>query len=321
MDGRPIVQIRADIDAFDADLRKPGAEPAGQIHAETAGRRFRVAAPEEEHIRVFGDVGIKVRLGGHLTHGLAPPDVFRAPEPAFPGVHVPHLKGIASHEAQEPVRTAVAGCCVLPFPVHIRLTENSLAAIGILHALKLIRGDLGSFVPGDADIAADAPVLRVALPLRVPIHPLQGPAHPVAGIDPRAVSQAEGGDGHPVRRRKAAAFGFHFPGIAVRFRIFRVVEIWPDPGDAPVCGIHHARAAAFRPHQAEAANTALVRFKSILHTQDFPFRRCSFASKHAKPLILCILFQIIISQFGRQVNQNPFRQASANHAVLPSLRP
>ena len=215
VDRRAVVQIRAHVNGLQADLREPGAQPGGHVADDAQRRSFRIAAPEQEQIGVFRNIRVQVRLRRHLAHGLTAPDVFCAPEPPLPGVHIPHLQRIAPHEGEEPVGAAVAGGDVLPLAVHVRLAEHRLRPVFLLLPLQLVRHDLGGLVPGDADIFALAPVLGIAFPMGVPVHPLQRVEDAVFGIDPGPVTQAERRDGHALRRAERPPAGADLPGIAV----------------------------------------------------------------------------------------------------------
>ena len=91
MNRRAIVQVGTDIDAFQADLRQPVAQPGGHMADHAQGRCFGIAAPKQQQIRVLGNVGIEVGLRRHFTDRLTTPDIFCTPEPALPGVHIAHL--------------------------------------------------------------------------------------------------------------------------------------------------------------------------------------------------------------------------------------
>ena len=268
VDGGAVVQVGTDEDGLDAQLAEPEAQPAGQVHAEAQGGDLRVTAPEQQAVAVLGHVGDEVGLGGHLAHRLTAPDVLGAPVPPLPGVHVAHLQGIAPHEGEQPVGAAVGGGHVLALAVHVRLAQHRLGAVGLLHAQQLVGADLGGLVPADADVLGLAPVLGVALPLGVPVHPLQGIAHPVSGVHPGLVAQAEVGGDHPVRGHEGAAPGLHGPGVAVLLHILLVVEVGPHPGDFPVVGIHVHQAAALRPHEAEADDVLNVRLEFVAQCDD-----------------------------------------------------
>ena len=258
-----IVQVGADENGLDAQFTEPEAQPAGQMHAEAQRGDLGVAAPVQQAVAVLGHVGDQIGLRGHLAHRLAAPDMLGAPVPALPGVHVAHLQGIAAHQGQQTVGTAVAGRHILALAVHIGLAQHRLGAIGLLHAHQLVGADLGRFVPADADILALAAILGIALPLGVPVHPLQGIADAVLGVHPGLIAQAEVGGQHPVGRGEGAAPGLHGPGVAVLLHILLIIEVGADPGDLAVVGVHIHQTAALRSHQAEADDILNIRLELV----------------------------------------------------------
>ena len=265
VDGRAVVEVGADVDALDAQLRQIVAQAAGHMRHDAERRDLRVAAPEEQKVGVLGDVRVEVGLRRHLADGLAAPDVLRAPEPALPRVHVAHLQGVAAHEREQPVRAAVARGDVLALAVHIGLAEHGLGAVGRLHAQELLCDDLRRLVPADADVFRLAAVFRMALAVRIPVHALQGVFHAVGRVHARLVAEAERRDRHAVGRLKCFAAGLYFPRVAVRLRVFLVVEIRADPRDPPVGGVHLTGRAALRPHKGERDDVLLVRLEFNSH--------------------------------------------------------
>ena len=232
--------------------------------------RLRVAAPEQEHVGVLRDIRIQVRVRGHLADGLAAPDVLRAPVPAFPGVHVPHLQRVAAHQRQQTVRAAVARGHALSFAVHVALAEHGLRAVSLLHPDELVRTDLRGFVPGDADVLALSAGLRVPLALRVPVHALQRVLHAVRGVHAALIAQAKRRDRHAVRRHERLPPGFDLPGAAMLIRVVSVVKIRTDPGDPVLIRVDQAGAAALGAHQAVADQILLFGCKFISQSVTSP---------------------------------------------------
>ena len=192
-------------------------------------RRLRVAAPEEQQLRVLGDVGIEVGGRHHLAHRLAAPDVLGAPVLAFPAVQVAHLDGVAAQQRQQPVGAAVAGAEVLALAVHVGLGEHRLGAVGRADPLQLGGHQLGGLVPGDAHVLARAAVLGVAAAraggawgaVRVPVDALERVAHPVLGVDPLLVGLADGADDAAHGGLEGLAPGLHLPDVEVLLVVVR----------------------------------------------------------------------------------------------------
>ena len=265
VDGGAVVQVGADVDAFQADLAEPVAEPARHMRHDAERRRLRVAAPEKEQIGVPGDVGVEVRLRGHLADRLAAPDVFRPPEPALPRVHVAHLQRVPAHEGEKPVRAAVGRGDVLALAVHIGLTQHRLRPVFFLLPHKLVRDDLRRLVPAYTDVFRFAPVLRIALAVGIPVHTLEGIAHPVRGVDAGFVAEAERRDRHTIRGLERLAAGVYLPRVAVFFGVFLIVDVWPDAGDAAAGRVYLTRRAALRPHEARGHDGLMLGHKFIRH--------------------------------------------------------
>ena len=263
MDSGAIVKVGADVNLLYAKLGEPETKAGGQVHTEAQRGNLGVAAPEKKTVGILGHVGDEVGGGSHFANGLAAPNVLSTPIPAFPGVHVAHLQGVAAQKGEHTVGAAVAGGDVLAFAVHIAFAENGLGAIGALHAQQLVCANLGSLVPGNADIAALAAVLGIALTLGVPVNALEGILNAVGGVNAGLVAKTEMGGGDALGRRKGRASCFHSPGVAVGFCIFGVIVVGTDAGHFTLVGVHHAKAAAFRAHKAEADNALMFRLKFV----------------------------------------------------------
>ena len=160
MDGGAVVQFGADIDLLDAGLRPEVADAGGVLPGEAPGGRLRVAAPEEHHIAVLGDIFNEVGGRGHHALEALAPDVLGAPVPAFPAIRASYLLGKAAHHIEEAALVAVGGMDGLAFAVAVALDEDGERAVGLVHPFYFIGDDGRGFVPGNSVVFALAAVLR-----------------------------------------------------------------------------------------------------------------------------------------------------------------
>ena len=240
MDRSPVIQIRADIDALDPQFGEPIAKKRRHFHTESKRSYFRVAAPEEESVTVLCHIRDQICLRRHFAYRFAAPDMFCAPVPAFPGIHISHLLGITAGQGEHTVRTSVRRSNILSFPMHIGFTEDRFRCIGLIDPLDLIGTDLRSFFPGDPFITADPACLRMTFSFRIPVDPLHRIQDAVRRIDPGFIAKAHVGNVNTFRRVKGFAPCFHMPGITVRIGIFLVIGIGIDPDDLSVFTVNFA---------------------------------------------------------------------------------
>ena len=88
VNGCAVVQIGADVDAFDAALAPEVADAARHLAAPAPRSRLRVAAHKDNRIGILRDVVEQVRLMRLLPDRILPPHVLGAPVPALPGVRL-----------------------------------------------------------------------------------------------------------------------------------------------------------------------------------------------------------------------------------------
>ena len=121
--------------------------------------------------------------------------------------------------------------------VAVRLHEDGVQAVGLLDAQHFLRNDVGGFVPADAHILAAPPVLRVALALRVPVHPLHGVQDAVGRIHPLLVGEGERGKLRFLLRLEFLAADLDGPRVQpVCALVFHVAER-ARAQDAPVAHV------------------------------------------------------------------------------------
>ena len=71
----------------------------------------------------------------------------------------------------------------LSLPMTVAVTQNAQRPVFLVNSLDLVGDERRRLIPGDADILALAPVLRIALALGVPVHALERVQDAVGRID------------------------------------------------------------------------------------------------------------------------------------------
>ena len=170
VDGGRVVEVGAHVDLLDAQFGVPVAQAAGELALPAPRGGLLVAAPEQEQLAVLGHVVEQVALLA-LAHRLATPEVLAAPPPAFPGVGLTDLEGVAAPEREQLAAGAVAGLHDLVLAVLVALVEKGGGAVLLFDAVHLADDGVESLVPGDAHVLALAAVLRVALAVAGPSPP------------------------------------------------------------------------------------------------------------------------------------------------------
>ena len=171
MDSGGVVEIRADVNLLDAQFAVPVAQTAGELTLPAPRRGLLVAAPEQQQFTVLGNVIEQVALLA-LAYGFAAPEVLAAPPPAFPAVGLPDLERIAAPQREQLAAGAVAGLHHLVLTVLVALVEKRGWSVLLLDPVHLAGDGVECLVPGDAHVLALAAVLRIALAVGVPVHPL-----------------------------------------------------------------------------------------------------------------------------------------------------
>ena len=96
-----IVQVRTDIDGVDADLGPEAADAACGLATPAPRWGLDVAAPEENRIRVIGNIPDQVLLPRLLANGVHAPSVLGTPIPALPAVWLAPLEGEAAQKVHK----------------------------------------------------------------------------------------------------------------------------------------------------------------------------------------------------------------------------
>ena len=191
MDGGAVVQVGADIDLIDADLRPEIAEACGALSGKTPGGGLGVAAPEQDHIAVLGHILNNV-IGWvvHALNALAP-DMLRAPVPAFPAVRVPDLLGKTAHHFKESAGMTVRCVDCLALAVPVTLYQYRQRSVLLVYPLDLGGENIGSLFPGNPLVLAFTTVLWVPFSVGVPVDPFQGVLDAVGGEGAFFIGQRE----------------------------------------------------------------------------------------------------------------------------------
>ena len=208
--GRRVVAIGIDMDAGNAQFLQPLAANRSLVRPVDSAGRLRIARPEDDHLGVLHAVF-------HGAVGLAPaivraiaPVMRRAPVPAFPAIRVMRHRSAADH-IEEPVARALPIAQYAPGVMRSAAVQDRPRPMLALHALNLRDDDVQRLIPADALVARDAPVLRIAFPVRVKVHPLHGIEQPILGVNHRLPGQSMVVDRGLARRRKALAAGLDRP--------------------------------------------------------------------------------------------------------------
>ena len=173
MDGGGIVQVRADIDLFDANLRPPVTEPGWETARKSPRKWFPDHLPRTGACSaIFRDIFKTVMRRGHLTYIHGPPDMLGSPVPALPAIRIPDLQGITSHLLQKQHLTAVRAVHSLCLSVSVPLRKYGIRPIFFLYPFYFAGDDIGSLIPGNPLIFALAPVLGISFAVGVPVYPL-----------------------------------------------------------------------------------------------------------------------------------------------------
>ena len=163
-----------------------------------------------------------------------------APVPALPAVGVPHLLGEAAQLVQKQGGAAMGGMDELALPVPVSLHQDGQRAIGVRDPLHLVRHQSGRLVPGDAYVFALAPVLGIALPVRVPVHPFERVLDPVGGIHPFLIGKAPRRRNGLEQRLEGLAVLGHLPGVEGGGVVFGVEVEGPYPDHLAVLDVDGA---------------------------------------------------------------------------------
>ncbi len=200
-EGRRRIQIGIDVDHLDADVLRPQAADRAFEAGIAAGRRLRVGRPEHHQFAILETVlDLPVGLGRAVAHGIAVV-VHRAPVPAFPAVGVDDHLGRADRVV-EPEQRAEIVAEIAPGVVRGMAGEDRAVAVLRLHPPDLGSDDVERLVPGNALVAGDAAVLRVARAVGIEVDALHRMEQPILGIDRRLVGEAVRGNAGLRRRRE-----------------------------------------------------------------------------------------------------------------------
>ena len=255
VNGGTIVEVGADVDLLDADLGPEVADLRRHLATPTPRSRLRVAAHADDGIGVLADVPEQVRLVCLLANRIHAPHVLCAPIPAFPAIGLASLQRKASEKVHEVRVAAMARVHDLRLPMTVALAEHRRVAIGVDDAANLVRANLGGLVPADALVTGNATVLRIALPVRIPVDALQRVRHAVVRVDALLVAY-----GHRRQRRDEAtcqrvAAHLDLPGIDFVFGVLVIEMKRADTRDASVL---HVDGSRVRPRAESTPSGGLV---------------------------------------------------------------
>jgi len=167
-----------------------------------------------QQVSIFSHIPVDIGLIGIIsTYRLAAPEMLRAPEPAFPAIRISHLEGETPHHFEEPADTGMSSMHYFGLAVSFILQKNTFGAIFFMDSFDLISNNGSSFIPGDPDVAAFTPILRIPFSVGVPVYPLQQIKNPVRGLDTLLIGGGMWRNGNFQGRRKRLTPRFQLPGI------------------------------------------------------------------------------------------------------------
>ena len=244
VDGRTEVELRADVDLLDPDLRVEVGDVGRVLPREAPRRGLVVAAPLEDHVAVVDDVLAHVQLRPHHALEAVAPDVLGAPVPALPAVRLADLEGEAAHRVEQTGAVAVRRVDGLALAVAVRLEEDRVRPVLLVDPRDLLGDDVGRLVPRDAHVLALASVLLVALAVRVPVHALERVLDAVGRVGALLVAGHVRGGAGPRPRLERESVALHLPGPEGLGIVLPVEVERPDAQDLAVLDVDHDLAGA-----------------------------------------------------------------------------
>ena len=284
VDDSAVIRIGADIDLLDTDVGKKEAVATRKAPAPAPRRGLHIAAPEQHRLCMVRHIFEQVVLVA-LAHRVLAPHVLGAPVPAFPRIGVARLHGVAASlgaagsdgpltvtvhpEVVRQLDSGLLECYLveqvalgtagtvdgLDQMVPVRLHEDRVQAIRFLNAQHLGRDDIGRLVPADPFVLALAPVLRVALALRIPVHALHGIEDAVRRVNALLVRQGERREFRLLLGFELSATGLDAPWVQSVLALMRHVAERTRAQDASITHVDlrriRRRARPAEPHRLE----------------------------------------------------------------------
>ena len=148
------------------------AQAGSKLTDKTPGSGFGIAAPEEDHIGIFGNIFDHVIGRMHHTDNALAPNMLGAEVPAFPAIRFSDHLGKTADFIQQQTGLAVRGIDGLAFAMSITLQHDGQRTIFLMDSFDFIGDQGGGFVPGDADEFALAAVLGISFTFGIPVNSL-----------------------------------------------------------------------------------------------------------------------------------------------------
>ena len=215
------IEIRVDVDHLDPDLFRPETADRAFQAGIAAGRRLGVGRPEHHQFAILEAVlELSIGLGRAVAHRIAVM-VHGAPVPALPAVGIDDHLGRADRIV-EPEQRAEVVAEIAPGMVRGMAGEDRAIAVLRLHPPDFGSDDIERLVPGDALVAGNAAILRIARTVRIEVDPLHRIEQSVLRIDGRFVGKTVRTDARLRRRRKSPAARGNTPAPLRRFLDFEL---------------------------------------------------------------------------------------------------
>ncbi len=233
---RRVVVVGIDKDHLHAQFFEPLAADGRFVRGVDAAVGLRIGRPEHDHLGVFQAVFEQVVLLRIAQPPTEAPHVHAAPMPAFPAIRV--VVGVSEacevHEA-EIGRVPVA--YVAPHVMGTWRGQNRGRAVFTLDAVDLADDDICRFIPGDAFVSRDTPVLDIPVAVRIEVHALHRIHDTLVGINHGLEALRVHRKGCLTGRREGAAPGLDLPRRRVGF-----IQIHgSDSDDLPVLHVNEDR--------------------------------------------------------------------------------
>ena len=174
----------------DAQVLEPLPADGAFVRAVDAAGRLGVARPEHHHLAVLEAGPPRCRRSRRRRCARSGPSGARPPSTSPPSCRGCASTGVQPMDVEEADAGAQPVAEDAPGVVRAAAVHDRAGPVLALHALDLAGHQVERLVPADALVAGDAAVLRVALAVRVEVHPLHRVEQPVGRVDQRLPGRA-----------------------------------------------------------------------------------------------------------------------------------
>ena len=168
-----VVQVGGNEDLHNAGFGQEALQNAGHHAAPAPRRGFGVAGPHDQAVAVFADVLEQVLNMTLLANGLHAPHVLCTPGPAFPGVGLACLQGVAAQKVEQFLLAAMGSVQNLGLAMAVALQKQRFHAVSLFNAHDFFCANVSSFVPGNTDVLGFATGFGMTIAIGIPVNALQ----------------------------------------------------------------------------------------------------------------------------------------------------